>query len=210
MSCRLLLLASFRKSVATTTTTTTTTSCSLLSIGSNATARITGASSSTQLLPLLPLLKTSPRRSMSDEASSAAAAVAKKKTKKKKKSSDLSTTTASSGGRDKTLDLVLRALDAPYSKEPLDGISPEERQRRYEIGRNYVIGKFERHNREQHDLNCKLQMKNHAIKLLPRNNSKLKQAALEETWDTPPLWRRIPVDTPPIPGFDPTKYEITD
>ncbi|KAI2492807.1 hypothetical protein MHU86_21722 [Fragilaria crotonensis] len=44
---------------------------------------------------------------------------------KKKKGSSSST-----GQRDKSLDLVIRALDAPKMKEP---ISEEEKQRRYEI-----------------------------------------------------------------------------
>lgn len=119
-------------------------------------------------------------------------------------------------GKDRALDIILRALDAPILKE-----SPkpdeEEMARRYEIGRNYVKGMFERHNEMNHDLACKIKMKNFAIKMLPRN-SKLKEEALKvndgdmDSDDAsssslgPPLWRPIMADTPPIPGFDPTPF----
>lgn len=40
--------------------------------------------------------------------------------------------------------------------------------RRYEIGRNYVIGCWERHNELNHDLAVKIRMKKYALKMLPR------------------------------------------
>ena len=74
-----------------------------------------------------------------------------------------------------------------------------------------MIGKFKQHNELNHDLACKLKMKNHAIKLLPKANDEhfgyLKKAALTLDEDmVPPYHRPIPVDTPPIPGFDPSKF----
>jgi hypothetical protein len=104
--------------------------------------------------------------------------------------------------RAKNLALVLAALDAPERKEP--PISDEEKARRHEIGRNYVIGRFNQHNEIEHDLSCKIQMKKHAIKMLPRNY--LREEALKPNDEMPPLWRHLPVWTPPIPGFDPTPF----
>jgi hypothetical protein len=105
--------------------------------------------------------------------------------------------------RSKDLDLVLASLDAPSREEP--PISDEEKARRHEIGRNYGIGRFRRHNEIEHDLTCKMQMKKHAIKMLPRN-SKLKEEALKLDADDPPLWRNLAVWTAPIKDFDPSQY----
>lgn len=105
------------------------------------------------------------------------------------------------------LPLILAALDAPMRQEPT--ISEEERERRYQIGRNYVIGKFRQHNEIHHDLACKLQLKNHAIRMLPKN-TKLREEALKIDESGPPSWRHHPVWTPPIPGFDPTQFTMTE
>jgi len=105
--------------------------------------------------------------------------------------------------RSKDLDLILAALDAPIRKEP--PVSEEEKARRHEIGRNYVIGRFRQHNELYHDLNCKIQMKKHAVNMLPKN-SKLKEEAMEIDYEGPPLWRNLPVWTAPIPGFDPSQF----
>jgi len=107
------------------------------------------------------------------------------------------------GGHDRNLDVVLRALDAPITQRPEP--SEEEKARNYEIGRNYNIGMYERHNAMNHDLACKMKMKTFAIKMLPRN-SRLKEEALKVDNSAPPLWRHIPTDTPPIPNFDPSKF----
>jgi len=127
------------------------------------------------------------------------------KVKKKKKQDDGSGGGQSTGGgRSKELDLILAALDAPMKKE--GPISDEEKARRYRIGRNYVIGRFRLHNEIDHDLTCKIHMKRHAIKMLPKN-SKLKEEALKiEMEPLPPSWRQLPVWTPPIPNFDPSKF----
>uniref|UniRef100_A0A7S2WNR0 Uncharacterized protein n=1 Tax=Eucampia antarctica TaxID=49252 RepID=A0A7S2WNR0_9STRA len=114
------------------------------------------------------------------------------------------------GGRDRMTELLIRAFDAPSQSAP--PASEEEMARRHEIGRNYVIGCFSRHNETNHDLNCKIRMKNHAINMLPRN-SWIKEEALkisDEDDALPPMWRSIPVDTPPIPGFDPAKLILED
>ena len=72
--------------------------------------------------------------------------------------------------------------------------------RRFEIGRQYVIGKFKRHNELNHDLTCKIKMKMFAVKMLPRG-TRWKEEALKITDEGPPLYRHIPLDTPPIPGY---------
>jgi len=121
----------------------------------------------------------------------------KAKKKEKKTKSDLVR------GRDPHLQLMLSALDAPITKPP--PASEEEMERRHEIGRNYVVGKFNRHNELNHDLTCKIKLKQHAIDMLPKN-SKLREEALKTDGVGPPKWRHIPLDTPPIPGFDPTPF----
>lgn len=141
-----------------------------------------------------PLVVTSSHvRWFSDEGAKRVTKVKKKKKGKEK-----------TAGHDRALDLILRCLDAPISKESPEP-DEEEKARRFEIGRNYVIGMFERHNEMNHDLACKMKMKTFAIKMLPRN-SKLKEEALKIDMSGPPLWRHIMADTPPIPGFDPSKF----
>lgn len=106
-------------------------------------------------------------------------------------------------GRSKDLDLILASLDAPVRQEP--PVDEVEQARRYTVGRNYVIGRFRRHNEIDHDLTCKIYLKNHALSMLPKN-SKLKEEALKIDDSGPPAWRHLPVWTPPIPGFDPSQY----
>lgn len=124
--------------------------------------------------------------------------------KKKKQAAATPSTVPADTGRDKNLELILASLDAPMRVEP--EVSAEEKARRYEIGRNYVIGRFREHNEINHDLACKIQLKKHCIKMLPRNNPKLKEEALKIDGDGPPPWRLIAKWTPPIPGFDPTPF----
>jgi hypothetical protein len=117
------------------------------------------------------------------------------KTKKKKKG-------AGEGGREKTLDLVIRSLDARKTRE--EPVDDEERQRRHTIGRNYGIGRFEQHNEVQHDLACKLVMKQHAIKMMPRGST-MKEQALRVDYKIghaeadPPMDRPIPREERPLP-----------
>lgn len=111
------------------------------------------------------------------------------------------------GDRDRQEDLVQRCLNAPKFEEPTP--SEEEMQRRFQVGRNYNIGMFKQHNEENHDLACKLVMKKHALKMLPRN-TKLKEEALKIDESAPPLWRRIAVLTPPIKDFDPSEFTEED
>jgi len=135
---------------------------------------------------------------------------AKAKKKKKKSSSGgggASGGDSSTGGRSRELDLILASLDAPVRTE--GPISDDEKARRHEIGRNYVIGRFRQHNELDHDLTCKLHMKQHAIKMLPRN-SKIREEALTVTMDGPPAWRHPPSWTPPIPDFDPSRFVEKD
>lgn len=125
--------------------------------------------------------------------------------------------------------LVVAALDAPYIGPPK--ASEEEMAKRYEIGRNYVIGCWEAHNELNHDLAVKIRMKRYAIKMLPKENQ-LGDSLVELTDDEgkltgekrstygrwreealkinemsgPPGHRPIPMYTPPIPGFDIEQY----
>ena len=143
-----------------------------------------------------PFLAPVAQRLFSDEPAKRVTKVKKKKKGKK-----------GEGGADRHLDLIFRSLDAPVTKPPKP--DDEEARRNYEIGRNYVIGMFEQHNALNHDLACKLKLKNFAIKMLPRN-SKLKEEALKEDSSSPPLWRPIPNFTPPIPDFDPSVFANLD
>lgn len=70
---------------------------------------------------------------------------------------------------------MMDIVNAPKIKE--GPISEEEKKRRFEIGRTYTIESFRRHNVLHHDLTCKIKLKNHAIKVLPRG-SKIKEHAL--------------------------------
>ena len=121
----------------------------------------------------------------------------------KKKASVSTGPSEESLAANKTYQMVVAALDAPKTKPP--PASKEEMDRRYQVGRNYVIGSFESHNELEHDVNCKIRLKNHAIKMLPKN-SLIQKAAMETDDEGPPKWRHIPMWTPPIPGFDPDDF----
>ena len=109
--------------------------------------------------------------------------------------------------RPRDLEVILSALDAPKVKPPPG--DAEETARRERIRRAYTVERFKQHNQENHDIACKIKMKQHAIDMLPRN-SNLKEKALEIDDVSPPRWRRIPAWTPPIPGFDPSRFTLTD
>jgi len=120
----------------------------------------------------------------------------KKKNKKKQKKEK------TQSEKSKITDILIKCADAPIESPP--PASDEEMERRYQIGRNYVIGKFKEHNERNHDLACKIKMKQFAIKMLPRGTMWKEEALKISTGDDggPPLWRRVAVDTPPIPGFN--------
>jgi hypothetical protein len=109
--------------------------------------------------------------------------------------------------RTKELNVIFAALDATERKEP--PVSEAERARRATIGRNYNIGRFRFHNEIHHDLTNKLHLKKHAMKMLPRHGT-LREEALKDNDEMPPSWRPIPVWTPPIPGFDPSLYNVKE
>jgi len=121
-----------------------------------------------------------------------------KKTKKPK---------AGETGRSRDLELLLAFLDAPKTK--LTPVEEEESVRRELVKNNYSVGKFKQHNEENHDIACKLRMKKHAINMLPKCTS-LREKALEVDDEFPPRWRTIPAWTPPIPGFKPSDYVVTE
>jgi hypothetical protein len=100
---------------------------------------------------------------------------------------------------DKIYNTLVACLDAPGRKAPR--ASDEEMARRAEIGRQYVIGCFQQHNELNHDISCKIKMKIFAVKMLPRGTM-WKEEALKITNEGPPLYRKIPVLTPPIPGYN--------
>lgn len=77
---------------------------------------------------------------------------------------------------DRVLNIVLKSLNAPRKKKP--EVDEKEAARRFEIVRNYTIGRFNEHNEREHDLSCKIALKQHAIKMLPRD-SYLKEDALK-------------------------------
>jgi hypothetical protein len=112
-----------------------------------------------------------------------------------------------SGGRTKELEVILAALDAPTTKEPAP--DEEEKERRERILKAYTVGRWKQHNDLNHDLACKIQMKKHAIKMLPKD-SKLKEEAMKVDTLGPPRWRTIPAWTAPIPGFDPKKFRTEE
>ena len=111
------------------------------------------------------------------------------------------------GGRSRDLEVLLASLDAPKVKPP--PADTEEMARREQVRKAYTIGKFKQHNQENHEIACKLQMKKHAMNLLPKN-SKLREKALEVDDTMPPRWRKMPAWTPPIPGFSPSEFMITE
>ncbi|CAJ1966923.1 unnamed protein product [Cylindrotheca closterium] len=145
-----------------------------------------------------PAFLSAAERYFSDEGPKKAVRKVKKKPKK---------STQETGGRPKDLEIILAALDAPFTKAP--PADKEEMARREQILKNYTVGKFKQHNQENHDLACKLTMKKHAIKMLPKG-SELKRKALEVDNEGPPRWRNIPLWTPPIPNFNYKDYTTLD
>ena len=112
---------------------------------------------------------------------------------------------------DRLTNILIRAIDAKPRTPPKP--SKEEAEKRQKIARAYTIGSFKQHNEMQHDLACKLRMKNHAIDMLPKYDDEklgyLKEAAMTVSIEKefmPPYHRPIAVDTPPIPDFDPSKF----
>jgi hypothetical protein len=122
------------------------------------------------------------------------------KAKKKKPQGKASEPT----GRSKELELILASLDAPSKVE--GPVPEEERERRVQIGRNYVIGRFQQHNEMDHDLTCKMHLKRHALRMLKRHTRLNEEALRIDDDQAAPLWRHMPVWTPPIPGFDPSNF----
>lgn len=118
---------------------------------------------------------------------------------------------APGGGKgDRLHNILLRAADS--RPRPRPKLLPKEIARNSEIGRQYVIGKFQLHNAIRHDLACKMRLKEHAIRMMPQISDEmgyLREAALKiDTTEEsmPPLHRSIPLDTPPIEDFDPSNF----
>lgn len=143
---------------------------------------------------------------------------AQKKAKKEKRGPSAAKGRSEEEAKNRIEKLIIKALDAPPGKAP--PASAEEMERRYHVGRNYVIGRFKQHNEWNHDLACKIRMKKHAMRMLPREGElgdveengesvygkwKREAVKLNDFWG-PPDHRLIPMHTPPIEGFDPTIY----
>lgn len=116
-------------------------------------------------------------------------------------------------GGDRLTNILLKAVDA--RPRPRPKFSPEESKKHYDIGRNYVIGSFQRHNEIMHDLACKMKLKSHAIKMMPRSTDEkmgyLRREAIKidsSRASLPPMYRPIPLDTPPVPGYQASKYIV--
>jgi hypothetical protein len=67
-----------------------------------------------------------------------------KKVNKEKKGPSASKLEKSASAESRIESLLIKAIDAPYLIPPKPSI--EEAERRYNVGRNYVIGSFQRHN----------------------------------------------------------------
>eukprot|EP00752_Nemacystus_decipiens_P013043 g11538.t1 len=113
------------------------------------------------------------------------------------------------GGPGKALDRktvsLLKLLDA--RPEPMPELTPEEKQRNFEIGRRYNSKMATSHNERMADLTTKIKLRDEAIAHLPEL---LQHAARQPDRNPPPLNRRIATDTPPIPGFDKKKAGFAD
>lgn len=81
-------------------------------------------------------------------------------------------------------------------------LSPEEKQRNFDIGRRYNSKMATSHNERMADLTTKIKLKDDAISHLPEL---LQHAARQPDRNPPPLNRRVATYTPPIPGFDKKK-----
>mmetsp|Transcript_28404 Transcript_28404/g.60523 ORF Transcript_28404/g.60523 Transcript_28404/m.60523 type:complete len:204 (-) Transcript_28404:329-940(-) len=143
---------------------------------------------------------------------------AQKKVIKEKKGPSASKMAAKESQANRITDLLIKSYDSPYRKPP--EASEEEVERRCQVGRNYVIGSFKRHNELNHDLAVKIRMKQHALKMLPGEGHlgdesvngesaygrwKSEALKLNDMWG-PPDHRHVPMYTPPIEGFDPNLY----
>ena len=122
----------------------------------------------------------------------------------KNKRSKENTDTQQKSQNQKEIDNIVAALDAPIRYEPT--ITSEEQERRRQIVRNYCIGRFEQHNEREHDLNSKMTVKLHAVRMLP-NNTKLKEAAFDRDIGDELPEKEFPMWTPPIPGFNLDDYD---
>ncbi|KAL3812020.1 hypothetical protein ACHAXA_001327 [Cyclostephanos tholiformis] len=160
----------------------------------------------------LPAKKTSPEEPKT----------AQKKVNKEKKGPSTAKLEKMDSAEKRITDLLIKAYDAPSLVPP--PASAEEMAQRYNVGRNYVIGCFRRHNELNHDLAVKIRMKKYALRMMPREGidlgdvtttssdgrsvyGKWKAEALKvnDSWG-PPDHRHVPMYTPPIEGFDISQY----
>lgn len=117
---------------------------------------------------------------------------------------------APDGKGDRLHNILVQAVNS--RPRPRPKLSSEEAAKNAEIGRKYVIGKFHAHNVIHHDLACKMRLKEHAIRMMPRISDGmgyLKEKALQidvSEESMPPLYRSVPLDTPEIEDFDPSDF----
>lgn len=99
--------------------------------------------------------------------------------------------------------LILSIELALFSSQ---AFTEEERAQHFEIGKRYNIMYNKRERALEADLHRKIKLKAEAIAALP---SELKEEALTIDPTPIPITRRIPTWTPPIPGFDANKFDLS-
>lgn len=93
----------------------------------------------------------------------------------------------------------------PFFHCSSSALTREEREANFKIGKEYNIQFQKRANAMEADLQRKIKLKLEAIEALPTS---LKEEAFTEVDTLFPHNRRLTTWTPPIPGFDPAKYDL--
>lgn len=110
------------------------------------------------------------------------------------------------GGEASRNSFHIKLLDSPPGLGS-KAFSEAEQEEFKAIGAEYNRMSMKTHRAEMKDLNMKLKLKREAIDMLP-TTSLQEEAMIIDTNDGPT--RRIPTWTPPIPNFDPAKYNVND
>lgn len=110
------------------------------------------------------------------------------------------------GGEASRNSFHIKLLDSPPGLGS-KAFSDAEQEEFKAIGAEYNRMSLKKHRAEMKDLNMKMKLKREAIDMLPTSFLQ-EEAMIIDTNDGPP--RRIPTWTPPIPNFDPAKYNVND
>uniref|UniRef100_A0A7S2RGK1 Uncharacterized protein n=1 Tax=Rhizochromulina marina TaxID=1034831 RepID=A0A7S2RGK1_9STRA len=95
---------------------------------------------------------------------------------------------------------LMKICDAPKRRRP--EFTEAQYKRHFEIGRRYNIETSRLHNREAWELQLKIDLKGAAMAALPAEQ----QAFASEVLDFFPLDFRHPTTTPPVQGFDASRF----